>query len=254
MTQRFFFVTCLLLISLTFTPLTVFAQNVVIELTGNTAKVSKLSVNGGTAATIPISSRGEFPIKALEIAVSKNIENADLAIEVRDSKPAELADVQGSVYKYLSIRTNIPLENILYAKIIFGVPSAWLSQNQDDAKSTVGVLGAAKGDWSLISFAKNVNSTSSDEVLFLAEMQNLSSSDYAISGRLATADNTTEGAAAKTMTATTSQTTVTSTSTPVVTTTVTTIVQNDDTFTYVAIGVAVVATIVLLAVIRSKQM
>ncbi|OHE54980.1 MAG: hypothetical protein A3K61_07855 [Thaumarchaeota archaeon RBG_16_49_8] len=252
MTQRFFFVTCLLLISLTFTPLTVFAQNVVIELTGNTAKVSKLSVNGGTAATIPISSRGEFPIKALEIAVSKNIENADLTIEVRDSKPAKLADVQGSVYKYLSIRTNIPLENILYAKIIFGVPSDWLSQNQDDAKSTVGVLGAAKGDWSLISFAKNVNSTS-DEVLFLAEMQNLSSSDYAISGRLATADNTTVGAAAKTMTVTTSQTTVTSTSTPVVTTTITTIVQSDDTFTYVAIGVAVVTTIVLLAVIRSKQ-
>lgn len=253
MTQRFFFVTCILLISLTFTPLTVFAQNVVIELTGNTAKVSKLSVNVGTAATIPISGREEFPIKALEIAVSKNIENADLTIEVRDSKPAELADVQGSVYKYLSIQTNIPLENILYAKIIFGVPSAWLSQNQDDAKSTVGVLGAAKGEWSLISFAKNVNSTS-DEVLFLAEMQNLSSSDYAISSRLATADNTTEGAAAKTMTVTTSQTTVTSTSTPVVTTTVTTIVQSDDTFTYVAIGVAVVATIVLLAVIRSKQM
>lgn len=91
-------------------------------------------------------------------------------------------------------------------------------------------------------------------MLFLAELQNLSSSDYAISSRLATADNTTIEAAAKTMTVTTSQTTVTSTSTPVVTTTVTTIVQSDDTFTYVAIGVAVVATIVLLAVIRSKQM
>ncbi len=229
----------------------VFAQNVVIELTGDTATVSKLSINGGNAATIPISNRGEFPIKALEIAVSKNIEDANLTIEVRDTKPAGLANAQGSVYKYLSIRTNIPLENILYAKIVFGVSSDWLSQNQD-ANSTVGVLGAAKREWSLVSFAKNVNSTS-DEVLFIAEMQNLSSSGYAISGGLAPASNTTIEAAAKTMTVTTSLTTVTSTSIPVVTTTITTTIQSDDTFTYVAIGVAVVATIVLLAVIRSKQ-
>ncbi len=229
----------------------VFAQNVVIELTGDTATVSKLSINGGNAATIPISNRGEFPIKALEIAVSKNIEDANLTIEVRDTKPAGLANAQVSVYKYLSIRTNIPLENILYAKIVFGVSSGWLSQNQD-ANNTVGVFGTAKGKWSLVSFAKNVNSTS-DEVLFIAEMQNLSSSGYAISGGLAPASNTTIEAAAKTMTVTTSLTTVTSTSIPVVTTTITTTIQTDDTFTYVAIGVAVVATIVLLAVIRSKQ-
>ncbi|MCL4435576.1 MAG: hypothetical protein M1503_01285 [Thaumarchaeota archaeon] len=43
------------------------------------------------------------------------------------------------------------------------------------------------------------------------------------------------------------------TSTPVVPT-ITTIVQSDGTFTYVAIGVTMVATIVMVAVIRSKQM
>jgi PGF-pre-PGF domain-containing protein len=227
------------------------SQNVVIEIANNKATVTIPSISEGTAAIIPISDQGGFMIRSVEIGAAKTIGQAELAIEILDGKPAGRPDVNGSVYGYLSISTNINPDDVLYAKMDFGIPKTWLENNQVDADS-VGMLSVTEGEWSIVSSTNEVADDGTD-IVFSADLPNLTSNDYAISGNIPAVTTTTTQVSTSVTTVTTSLATVTTTATPVVTQTVTTTVSGENTLSYLAIGVAVIAVVILVLVFRSSR-
>lgn len=230
-------------------PLTVSAQEVMIEIAGNKAVVSLPPISEGSLVLVPISTEGDFTIKAIALGAAGQIDQLELTIEILDEKPMGYEEVNGTVYQYFTIITaNLEPENLANAKIEFRIPKTWLNANNVES-TTVGLLGIFEGEWSIQPTQET--DEASDEVIFTADLPNLSFINYAISGNIPMVTTTTTETTIKTTT--TYIATITTTSTPVFTSTVTSVVQGSNTIAYIAIGAAAVAVIILLAISRSSR-
>ncbi len=247
--QTYILVNLLIGIIITCMPLSVFAQDVTIEITGNKAVILLPTISKGMLAEVPIDSEGGFPIQSLALGTAEKISDVKLTIEILDGKPIGFGDVNGTVYQYLSIMTeNLDEKDLVSAKIQFRIPKIWLSDNGVEA-TTVGLLGIFEGEWSILPTQK-LQETSED-VTFSSDLPNLHFINYAVSGKIPMVTTTTT--MTTTLTTTTYIATTTVTSTPVVTATITTTVQGDNTMAYIAIGAAAVAIAVLLMIYRSSR-
>ena len=234
-------------------PAVAFAQQeATIEIAGNKAVISIPSISNGTVAMVPITQETGFLIRSLEIGAANRLEQIEVTIDILEEKPGDLGDVNGTVYQYMMITTsNLAAEDLLFVKINFGIPKTWMEENGVE-KTTVGVLGIFEGKWSIISNTQELQDTA-EEVMFTADLPHLSFLNYAVSGNLPSVTTTATATTTKTTTITTDTATITTTSTPVVTATVTTVVQGAGNTAYLALGVAVIAVVILAVVYRSSR-
>jgi PGF-pre-PGF domain-containing protein len=230
-------------------PSLVFGQEVEFIIEDNKVTIDIPPISEGVEYIIELPSQVDISINKLSLGVAENVDENNIIIEMLENKPMSLNDVNGTVYKYISIDPGtITSDDISYVKIEFGVPKNWISENNVEVQK-VGLLGIFEGEWSILSTEEKEDN--SDEIIFISEISDLSFLNYAIAGNIPVVITTTTTTTTSTSTLTNGTTTVTTI--PTTTVTESRVVQGDDTLTYIAIGVAVVAVVILIVIMRSSK-
>ena len=192
-------------------------------------------------------------MRNIEINSKQPIDVAEFTVEIMDSGPEGVEEINGTIYQHFTIDTNLTNEDVTYIKISFGVPKSWISSSDVD-KTIVRLISTnSEGDWDVI--LTEIISETEDEIIFVAPLINLDANNYAISEiHPWVATTTYTQIQTQTTTITTDIATVTSTvaeNTVIVTDTV--VGEESSTMSYLAIGGAVAAIGILLLVFRTKK-
>jgi len=130
--------------------------------TETTSKITKTytSVTPDLPKTITATDLSDTGTMFTEIFfdVKKTVTSVDISVEKLAGKPADVAAVPGTVYKYISIsQKNLEDNNLESAYIKFKIEKSWINNNSIDS-STIALYRYANGQWNKLA----TEQTSSD--------------------------------------------------------------------------------------------
>jgi PGF-pre-PGF domain-containing protein len=121
------------------------------SITGTSTKITKTytSVTPDLPKTITATDLADTGTMLTEIFfdVKETVTSVDISVEKLAGKPADVAAVIGTVYKYINIsQKNLEDSNLESAYIKFKIEKSWITNNSIDS-STIALYRYANGQW-----------------------------------------------------------------------------------------------------------